>query len=51
MATHSGILTWRSPGTEEPGILQSMGLQRVRQTEETWHACMHTQRTEQRPWT
>ena len=29
MATHSGILTWRSPWTEEPGGLQSTGLQRV----------------------
>ena len=30
MATHSSILAWRIPGTEEPGGLQSMGLQRVR---------------------
>ena len=29
MATHSSILAWRIPGTEEPGGLQSMGLQRV----------------------
>jgi len=29
MATHSGILTWKIPWTEEPGRLQSMGLQRV----------------------
>ena len=29
MATHSTILAWRIPGTEEPGKLQSMGLQRV----------------------
>ena len=28
-ATHSGILAWRIPWTEEPGGLQSMGLQRV----------------------
>ena len=27
MATHSSILTWRIPWTEEPGWLQSMGLQ------------------------
>ena len=27
--THSGILAWRIPGTEKPGRLQSMGLQRV----------------------
>ena len=30
MATHSSILAWRIPCTEEPGGLQSMGLQRVR---------------------
>ena len=29
MATHSGILAWRIPWREEPGRLQSMGLQRV----------------------
>ena len=29
MATHSSILAWRSPWTEEPGGLQSMGLQGV----------------------
>ena len=29
MATHSGILAWRIPWTEEPGRLQSMGSQRV----------------------
>ena len=29
MATHSSILTWRIPGTEKPGRLQSVGLQRV----------------------
>ena len=29
-ATHSSILAWRIPRTEEPGGLQSMGLQRVR---------------------
>ena len=27
MATHSSVLAWRIPGTEEPGGLQSMGLQ------------------------
>ena len=30
MAIHSSILAWRIPWTEEPGGLQSMGLQRVR---------------------
>ena len=29
MATHSSILAWRIPWTEEPGTLQSIGLQRV----------------------
>ena len=30
MATHSSILAWSIPWTEEPGGLQSRGLQRVR---------------------
>ena len=30
MATHSSILAWRIPWTEEPGGLLFMGLQRVR---------------------
>ena len=29
MATHSSILAWRVPGTEEPGGIQSMGSQRL----------------------
>ena len=29
LATHSGVLAWRIPWTEEPGRLQSMGSQRV----------------------
>ena len=29
MATHSNILVWEIPWTEEPGRLQPMGLQRV----------------------
>ena len=29
MATHSSVLAWRSPWTEEPGGLQSLGLKRV----------------------
>ena len=29
MATHSSILAWRIPGTEEPGGLQSMGSRTV----------------------
>ena len=30
MATHSSILTWEIPWTEEPGLLESMGSQGVR---------------------
>ena len=30
MAPHSSIIAWEIPWTEEPGGLQSMGLQRVR---------------------
>ena len=30
LATHSGILAWRIPWTEEPGGLQSRGSQKVR---------------------
>ena len=30
MATHKSILTWKIPGTEEPGKLQFMRLQRVK---------------------
>ena len=39
MATHSSILVWEIPWTEEPGRLQSMGLQRDRHdwaTKYTW---------------
>ena len=35
MATHSSILAWRIPWTEEPGGLQSMGSQRVKPFFET----------------
>ena len=30
VAIHSSVLAWRIPRTEEPGGLQSVGLQRVR---------------------
>ena len=39
-ATHSSILAWRIPGTEEPGGLQSMGLQWV---EHHWSDWAHQQ--------
>ena len=35
MGTHSSILAWETPWTEEPGRLQSMGSQRVGQDFET----------------
>ena len=37
MASHSSILAWRIPWTEEPGRLQSMGSQRVGQDRVTKH--------------
>ena len=40
MATHSSILAWRTPWTEEPGGLQSTGSQRVRHDEATKHTHM-----------
>ena len=44
MATHSSILVWRTPWTEEPGGLQSMGMQRFRHnlaTEHISHSATH----------
>ena len=32
MATHSSILAWRTPWTEEPGRLQSIGSQELNMT-------------------
>ena len=44
-ATHSSILAWRSPWTEEPGRLQSLGSQRVRHNWETFtHYSLEWQR-------
>ena len=37
MATHSSILSWEIPWTEEPGELQSTGPQRVRYDLKTEH--------------
>ena len=36
MVTHSSILAWRIPWTEEPGRLQTIGLQNQTR-QETWH--------------
>ena len=35
MATHSSVLAWRIPWTEEPSVLQSTGFQRFRHDEVT----------------
>ena len=32
METHSSVLAWRTPGTEEPGGLQSVGSQELATT-------------------
>ena len=37
MATHSSVLAWRIPWTEEPGRLQSLGNKESDLTEETLH--------------
>ena len=42
MATHSSILDWRIPGTELPGGLQSIGLQRVAMTEQLTFSLSYT---------
>ena len=39
MATHSSVLAWEVPWTEEPGGLQSMGSQRAGYDLATAHAC------------
>ena len=47
MTTHSSILAWRSPWTEESGGLQSMGSQRVGHD---WSDWAHTHRTLEILW-
>ena len=45
VATHSSIVAWRIPWTEEPGRLQSMGSQRVRHDRATnTHTHTHTRK-------
>jgi len=41
MATHSSILAWRIPWTEEPGGLQSIGSKESYTTEMTKHEHVH----------
>ena len=45
MATHSSILAWRIPWTEEPGGLQSRGSQRVRNNCAMYHLLIIYYRT------
>ena len=47
-SNHSSILAWRIPWTEEPGVLQSIGLQRVG---DDWNDSMHAQAVTRRPST
>ena len=42
MATHSSILAWEIPWTEEPGGLQSMGSQESDMTEQLNHTSSDT---------
>ena len=48
MSTQASILAWRIPWTEEPGRLQSIGLQRVNTAEPTEHAGIRLRRIPQR---
>ena len=48
MATHSSIPAWKTPWTEEPGGLQSMGSQRDTTKRLSVHACTHI-RTQSQP--
>ena len=43
IATHSGILAWSIPGTEEPGRLPSIGSQRIGMTKATEHERTHAE--------
>ena len=47
MATHSNILAWEIPWTEDPGGLHSMGSQRIRYDSATEHTHTHTHRVMQ----
>ena len=49
MATHSSILAWETPWTEEPGGLQSMDSQRVRHDSTHTHTHTHTSSHSQKP--
>ena len=51
LATHSSILAWEIPWTEEPGRLQSMGSHRVRHYLRRTHHHDHHQRARHGPLT
>ena len=42
VATHSSILAWRIPGTEETGCYSPLGPKELETTELAEHTCMHT---------
>ena len=44
MSTHSNILAWKIPWTEEPGGLESLGSQRARHSWSDWAAAENTQK-------
>ena len=46
MSTHSRILAWRTPFTEDPGGLQSMGLQKLNMTEQLTPTHTHTKQSD-----
>ena len=50
MATHSSVLAWRIPGTEEPGGLPSMGLHRVGHYWNDLATAASIQKTQGRVW-
>ena len=50
MATHSSILVWRNPWTEEPGGLQSMGHKESNRTEQLPHILELLPEAELKPW-
>ena len=55
MSTHSSLLAWRIPWTEEPGGLQSMGRKESDTTEATERVCtlcafLHSLHVEEEAW-
>ena len=50
MATHSRIVAWRIPWTEEPGGLQSKGLEGAEQDQATKHRAQGVHGQPRNPW-